>query len=184
LTKQAQSASQNTPVPDEKKAAVTNENSAATINGNGKTLKPDSPAETIKTPAKPVLPADAAKLSKPDNPALPVPPKGDVKTEALGMREIEGVAAEGTRLTTTVAAGAIGNERPIEIVYERWYSKDLQLIVYSRYSDPRFGEQIYRLVNIKREEPDAALFQLPADYKILNEPFKPLPAPRKKPSQT
>lgn len=91
------------------------------------------------------------------------------KTESLGTRAFENVEAEGTRTTTVIPAEAIGNERPIEIVYERWYSKELQLIVYSRQSDPRFGEQTYRLTNINRSEPDRSLFAPPADYKIVAE---------------
>ncbi len=92
------------------------------------------------------------------------------KTESLGTRDIEGVTAEGSRSVTTIPAGAIGNERPIEIVYERWYSKELQLIVLSKHTDPRFGEQTYRLTNINRSEPDRSLFTPPADYKIVSEP--------------
>jgi hypothetical protein len=92
------------------------------------------------------------------------------KTESLGTKNIEGVETEGTRTVTTIAAGAIGNERPIEIIYERWYSKELDLIVYSRHYDPRFGEQTYRLVNISRSEPDRSLFSVPNDYKMTIEP--------------
>lgn len=93
--------------------------------------------------------------------------KYDSKKEELGSRNIEGVDAEGTRTTTTIPAGAIGNERPIEIVYERWYSKDLGMVVYSRNIDPRFGEQTYTLKNIVRAEPDPSLFSLPSGYKVL-----------------
>jgi hypothetical protein len=89
---------------------------------------------------------------------------GAGKTEQLGTKMIEGVEAEGTRTVTTIEAGKIGNEREIEITYERWYSKDLDLIVYSRHYDPRFGEQTYKLVNIDRSEPDRSLFTVPADY--------------------
>lgn len=92
------------------------------------------------------------------------------KTESLGTRSIEGVEVEGSRTVTTLPAGTIGNEKPIEIVYERWFSKDLQLIVMSRHSDPRFGEQTYRLTNINRSEPDQSLFTVPADYKVVAEP--------------
>ncbi|HSK70711.1 MAG TPA: hypothetical protein VK892_03380 [Pyrinomonadaceae bacterium] len=95
---------------------------------------------------------------------------GPGKTESLGTRNIEGVEAEGTRTVTTLAPGAIGNEREIEIVYERWYSKELQLIVYSRHFDPRFGEQTYRLTNISRSEPDRSLFVPPSDYNVVSEP--------------
>ena len=41
---------------------------------------------------------------------------------------------------------------------------DLMLTVMSRDFDPRSGEVIYRLQNVKRGEPDAALMRLPADY--------------------
>jgi hypothetical protein len=95
--------------------------------------------------------------------------KYDSRTEELGSRNIEGVEAEGTRTTTTIPADAIGNERPIEIVYERWHSKELGLIVMSKHSDPRFGEQTYRLTNIVRTEPDPSLFTLPTGYKVLGD---------------
>lgn len=91
--------------------------------------------------------------------------KYDTKTEQLGSKNIEGVEAEGTRTVTTIPAGAIGNERPIETVYEKWYSKELQMVVMSKRTDPRFGEQTYRLTNIVRNEPDPSLFSVPAGYK-------------------
>lgn len=96
--------------------------------------------------------------------------KYESRVEDLGVQNIEGVEATGKRTVTTIPAGAIGNERPIEIVYERWYSNELQLVVFSRHSDPRFGEQTYRLTNIVRSEPDPSLFQLPSGYKLLNHP--------------
>lgn len=93
--------------------------------------------------------------------------KYETKTEDLGIRDFDGIQATGTRRTTTIPAGAIGNERPIEIVYERWYSKDLQMVVYSKNVDPRFGEQTYRLTNINRTEPDPSLFTVPQGYKTI-----------------
>jgi hypothetical protein len=92
------------------------------------------------------------------------------KPESLGTRNFDGIEAEGTRTVTTIPAGAIGNERAIETVYEKWYSKELQLIVYSKLTDPRFGEQIYRMENISRSEPDRSLFTPPSDYKLITEP--------------
>lgn len=97
-------------------------------------------------------------------------PKWETRTEELGMQNIEGVDAEGTRTITTIPAGAIGNERPIEITYEKWYSRDLQLVVMSKHNDPRFGEQTYRLTNIVRAEPDPSLFTPPQGYKLITEP--------------
>jgi len=95
--------------------------------------------------------------------------KWETRTEQLGIQNFEGVDAEGTRTITTIPADAIGNERPIEIVYERWYSKELQQVVYSRHFDPRFGEQTYKLTNINRSEPDPSLFTVPHSYRILND---------------
>lgn len=96
--------------------------------------------------------------------------KYETRTEDLGTRDFEGVSAEGTKKITTIPAGAIGNERPIEISYERWYSKELELVVYSKQSDPRVGDQTYKLVNLLRSEPDPSLFSVPEGYRVLAEP--------------
>jgi hypothetical protein len=92
------------------------------------------------------------------------------KSESLGTQVIEGVEAEGTRTRTVIPAGEIGNEREIEIVSERWYSPELQVVVSSRHSDPRLGETSYRLQNISRGEPDKALFEVPAGFKVSDTP--------------
>lgn len=92
------------------------------------------------------------------------------KTESLGKQMIEGVEAEGTRTTTTIPEGQIGNERAIEIVTEKWYSPELQTNVMTRHSDPRFGTTVYQLHNIDRTEPDKSLFQVPAGYKVEEMP--------------
>ena len=90
------------------------------------------------------------------------------KTEDLGMQVIEGVSAQGTRTTRTIPAGEIGNDKPIDIVTEVWTSPDLKTIVLSKRSDPRMGEQTFRLTNIVRTEPDASLFTVPSDFKVLD----------------
>jgi TonB family protein len=92
------------------------------------------------------------------------------KSESLGKQNVEGVEAEGTRSTVTIPAGEIGNERPIEIVNERWYSSELQTVVMTRHSDPRMGESSYRLTNIDRSEPAKSLFEVPADYTLKSGP--------------
>jgi len=96
--------------------------------------------------------------------------KAEAKSEKLEARNIEGVQAEGTRVTTTIPAGDIGNEQPIQIADERWYSPELQVVVMTRHSDPRFGETTYRLTNIQRAEPSSALFQVPSDYTVKEGP--------------
>jgi hypothetical protein len=89
-----------------------------------------------------------------------------LKTEDLGTQVIAGISAQGTRHTRTIPAGQIGNEKPIAIVSERWYSNDLQMVVMSKRSDPRFGDTTYTLTNIQRQEPAASLFTVPADYTV------------------
>ena len=91
-----------------------------------------------------------------------------LKTESLGHQAIEGVPAEGTRTTMTIAAGQLGNEQPIQIVTETWYSADLQTVILSKRSDPRSGETVTRYANISRTEPPHALFEVPADYKVTD----------------
>jgi hypothetical protein len=91
---------------------------------------------------------------------------GAVKKETLGAQTINGVSADGTRITRTIAAGQIGNDKPLQVVFERWYSPDLQVVVKSTRTDPRFGTTTYTLSNITRTEPAATLFTVPADYTV------------------
>lgn len=93
-------------------------------------------------------------------------PEFKSNTEPLGKQVIEGIEAEGKRTTMTIPAGAIGNEREIEIVSESWYSPELQTVIFSKRNDPTTGETTYRLTNIRRGEPDASLFQVPSDYTV------------------
>jgi hypothetical protein len=92
--------------------------------------------------------------------------------DKLQDRLIGGVLAAGTRRTTTIAAGAIGNERPIKIVSEEWSSPELQILVMTEHTDPRTGRSTYQLSNINRNEPDPSLFQIPADYTIRKNGIK------------
>jgi len=101
--------------------------------------------------------------------ALPYASADKGSTELLGTRDFDGVRADGKRTTRTIPAGAIGNEKPIAIVSERWFSPDLNVVVMTRNLDPRSGETVYRLTNIQRGEPSADLFSVPTDYKVRNE---------------
>jgi hypothetical protein len=103
----------------------------------------------------------------------------DVKTESLGVQTMEGVSVEGKRVTRTIPAGQIGNVQAIETVTEVWFSPDLQMVVMSKHSDPRFGETTYQLTGIQRAEPDHSLFEVPPGYTIQN-----MPAPMSLPAGT
>jgi hypothetical protein len=89
-------------------------------------------------------------------------------TKDLGTREFDGVKAEGKLRSYAIPAGAIGNRNPIVVSDESWYAPELQVTVYTRHSDPRSGDVVFRLEKLKREEPPAALFAVPADYTVTD----------------
>lgn len=88
------------------------------------------------------------------------------RTETLPSQTMEGVKVEGTRTSSAIPAGTIGNDRPIETYSERWYSPDLQVVVMTKRHDPRSGDVTYQLQRLQRNEPAPFLFQVPADYKV------------------
>ncbi|MBV9927803.1 MAG: hypothetical protein JOZ96_22480 [Acidobacteria bacterium] len=118
-----------------------------------------------------LMPTSAAhrRRAEGDN-AAPMP---GPKRERLEAQQIEGVMAEGTRVTVTVPAGEFDNEQPLEIVHEQWYSPELQMVVLMKHNDPRFGETTFRLTNITRGEPTPDLFAEPQGYRASDqqEPF-------------
>lgn len=114
------------------------------------------------------------------DPAAPDRPSrtsAQTQEESLGTREVGGVNAVGHRTRTTIPAGQIGNDRPIEITDERWESPELKLLVYSKHHDPRTGDIEFRLKNLTRAEPGADLFEVPGDYTIAVGPPIPPPPP-------
>ena len=94
----------------------------------------------------------------------------DARIEQLGSMFIEGVQAQGSRTTTTIPAGQIGNDRPINVVDERWYSPDLKMTILTKHSDPRSGETNFRLSNISRSNPPPTLFEVPSGYAVQTSP--------------
>ena len=82
--------------------------------------------------------------------------------EPLGEATVAGLRVVGTRLTET---WLMGNQPPeIRTVQELWVSPELQLTVYSRTEDSVVGIVEHRLSDIRRAEPPADLFEVPADY--------------------
>jgi hypothetical protein len=90
-------------------------------------------------------------------------------TENLGSQSINGVSAQGVRTTMTIPKGQIGNNKDIKVLTERWTSNDLQMLVKSINSDPRFGDTTYQLTKVTQSAPDPALFQIPADYTVTEQ---------------
>lgn len=96
-------------------------------------------------------------------------PKPEVTREEIGADTMEGLPVKGQRITQTYATGVLGNDRPLSIVTETWYSPELRINLLTKKSDPRYGEQTVRVTELDRQEPDAALFVVGAEYKIVNE---------------
>jgi hypothetical protein len=114
----------------------------------------------------------AASATRQANVITPRSPPADIKqvagdrVESLGTQVIEGVPAEGVRITSAIQFDG----RADKVVYERWYAQELRRDVLIKCADPRFGAATYRLTEIRRAEPAAVLFVVPADYTIV--PFK------------
>jgi hypothetical protein len=88
------------------------------------------------------------------------------KSQSLGKETIAGVLADGKRTSTEIPAGAMGNERPIEVVNERWFSPELQIVLRSKRSDPLVGNTEYTVTKLEKGEPPRSLFEVPADYQV------------------
>lgn len=100
--------------------------------------------------------------------------EGAPKSESLGEQTIDGVHVTGTRMTHVIPAGKMGNEKPITVTSERWYSPELKATISSKHDDPWAGELKTDLKNVNTAEPDASLFSIPADYKVVDEKDGPI----------
>lgn len=116
----------------------------------------------------PIVPCHVSTGFEPDLSVGPPRPAGVAMNVSapvkLGVRNVNGETAAGSRVEATIPAGAIGNEQPINMSAEQWYGKRLQVVVEATYRDPRTGETRYRLRDIHRAEPDARLFRVPDNY--------------------
>ena len=92
---------------------------------------------------------------------------------SLGTKDIDGITALGHRKVTTILPGQLGNDRPIDIIDERWQARELDVLLSATHHDPRTGDVEYRLTKISRKEPPADLFKVPAGYKIVDIPPRP-----------
>jgi len=90
----------------------------------------------------------------------------NMSVEDLGTQVVAGVSAQGVRMTTTTPIGAVGNDRELKTVVDRWVSQDLHVLVKSVTTDSRTGSTKYELTNLMLASPDASLFQVPAGYMV------------------
>lgn len=105
------------------------------------------------------------KLIKPENPTTE-----DLGKKTLGMRTILG-----KRVTGVIPAGTVGNDQPLQVTAEVWFAPDLKLIVNQIDKNPLAGERTYELTNIRGDEPDPSLFQVPDGYTLKEQAPMPVP---------
>ncbi len=145
------------------------------VEGNRKEIVEEKIHVSVSHKSEGGAPPPDVMFTIPDGPApmgavtamrLPFDSKNS-KSEKLPAQTMEGVRVEGTRNTHTIPAGSIGNDREIVSTNESWYSSDLQMVIFSKNTDPLVGETIYRVQNLRRAEPDPSLFKIPADFKLV-----------------
>ena len=90
--------------------------------------------------------------------------------QSLGTKDIDGFTATGYRDVVIIPVGQVGNDKPIEIVDERWESAELKTALYTKHSDPRSGDVEFKLTKVSRQEPAKDLFTVPAGYEIRRVP--------------
>jgi hypothetical protein len=128
-----------------------------------------SAAMTISSLTRPGAPTAATATAAAQRAAAVDPNQPKSTSESLGSQVIEGVLAQGTRTSIVYPVGSQGNDRPFSVISESWYSQELRASILQKSSDPRSGDNITKLTNISRNEPDLLLFMPPADYTIVDE---------------
>jgi len=103
------------------------------------------------------------------------PRASTMETVSLGTSVMDALTVDGMRETTSVAAGAYGNSKPLVITRELWHSPELDLDVSITKTDPRSGTFTRKIEILSRAEPDPDYFTIPSDYTFLDN----LPRPNK-----
>ncbi|HEY1901055.1 MAG TPA: hypothetical protein VGG56_01390 [Terracidiphilus sp.] len=104
-----------------------------------------------------------------------------IHTQDLGTTTLNGLQARGTRRTYTISARLSATGEAVEMMDEDWYSEELHLNLLVRHSAPSIGDETIGISNLKREEPAASMFQIPAGYQTLEVTPNPAPLAGRKP---
>jgi hypothetical protein len=116
----------------------------------------------IQPPVAP--PSPSARVSLPGFAFGALSSDSESKTVPLGEKTIDGIRVVGTQLEHTVPENTVGNQKPIALTVEQWFSPDLGVVIQATHRSTIGSETTYQLEQIVRAEPDAALFSLPPDY--------------------
>jgi hypothetical protein len=88
--------------------------------------------------------------------------------EDLGLNSVEGQETHGYRETTTFNPGVMGNDKPMVVTREFWYSTHLAVNLISILDQPMTGKQVFTVKELSTSEPDPSFFDVPADYKVVD----------------
>jgi hypothetical protein len=100
----------------------------------------------------------------------PLPNGGGFRVhEDLGIRNIDGSDAVGTRDTTTYNEGVIGNDKPFSVTREFWFASTLGIDLQTEIANPLFGKEIFTITDLSSAEPDPALFQIPEGFSVVDQ---------------
>ena len=124
------------------------------------TLIPDTLQAIVVT----LLPRQPGPMSLPIRPVI--------QREDLGVSSIDGLVVHGFRQSRTVPEGTAGNDPPITITDEYWYSDELHMNITLKRTDPQHGTQFVTLTQVSRGEPDEKMFKVPAEYEVRDESEK------------
>lgn len=121
---------------------------------------------TLKGPAPnwDVAPAPLAKV-----PLNAKTSENGPRQEDLGTQVLDNLTIHGQRITSTIPTSVSGADKLLVVTHEYWYSEDLHLNMIIKHHDPRTGDQILNVRQVNRDDPDPQLFQVPSDYKVVDE---------------
>jgi len=98
----------------------------------------------------------------------PISSMPNLQVEDLGTNMIGGLEVHGYKRTVTIPAKASGTDRPVVVYDEIWYSEELHINLQTRQYDLRIGSLTLTVTNTNVGEPDAELFAIPTDYKLVD----------------
>ena len=102
----------------------------------------------------------------------PVGPSSDGKSvltrEDLGKKTIDGLEVIGMRESRTFNPGAFGNDKPVVVTKEIWYSPQLQFNLSVTRLDPRNGTQKLEVTDLKLGDPGPEWFSTPDGYRLVS----------------
>lgn len=98
--------------------------------------------------------------------------------EDLGTETIQDLETHGTRSTTTIPAGQIGNDKALVTVHEEWIAPNIGVVVRRINDSPQNGKTTMELVSIDLTEPPLTTFQPPDGYEVTSNELHQVQCPK------